>query len=383
MGRRYGLPALLGLTLLLAWGYPLRERMLSGENDFLQLYAGARLVGTPQLYEPEASYQVTREVTPSGAHYPGIYYTRLPFYAWLLRPLGALPYAWAYAVFQTLSAAAVAAFLLLYIRQFPELMVLGAMSVPLLINFANGQDAGLTVALAGFSFYLVPRRPFLAGLLLSLCTIKFHLFLLVPLAVVLHRQWRYLVGAASGCAGLFLMSVWAAGWDWPQQFATLVGRGELHTEVARMPAWRGLTAALSGGDSWVMEAPLSLATIFLFAWIVWKQRDFPVAISLAPVASVLISHHAYAQDLVVILLAAAVVGARRVAPSLRTALFVAALPPTVLLVFAGTPYSAAVPLLLLAILLVAAADAYHGQKRPPGGSTTTGAGLHPSAAPDG
>jgi len=383
MGRRYGLPALLGLTLLLAWGYPLRERMLSGENDFLQLYAGARLVGTPQLYDPEASYQITRQLTASGAHYPGIYYTRLPYYAWLLRPLGALPYRWAYTIFQVLSLTLVAAFLLLYIRQFPELMVLAAMSVPLLINFANGQDVGLTVALAGFSFYLAPRRPFLAGLLLSLCTIKFHLFLLVPVAVLLHRQWRYLAGALTGCASLFLLSTIAAGWDWPGQFAALLSRGELHTDLARMPAWRGFVAALTGGDSWAIEAPLGAATVLLFAFIAWKQCDFPVVLSLATIASLLVSHHAYAQDLLVVLLSAAVVGARRVSPRLRTALFLVALPPTVLLVFTGPPYSAAVPLLLLSILAASAADAYYGEKRPPRGDTTTGTGLRPGPAAHG
>ena len=79
------------------------------------------------------------------------------------RPLGARAYGWAYGIFQAISAAMASAFLLLYVRRFPELLVLAAMSVPLLINFANGQDVGLTIALAGFSFYLAERRPVVAG----------------------------------------------------------------------------------------------------------------------------------------------------------------------------------------------------------------------------
>lgn len=355
--RTYLVSALLGLTLVLVWGRPLRERALAGENDFLQLYAGARLVGTPGLYQPEASYRIEREVTGGHNYYPGIYYIRLPWYAWALKPLGALPYHTAYVIFQTGAIAAVAIFLLLYARQFPRLLVLAAMSPVLLVIVANGQDVGLAVALAAFSVWRTGSSAsgdFARGLGLSLCTIKPHLFLLFPLAAVLCRRWRYLAGAAVGAAILAGLSTYAAGWGWGRQYAALLGQGDLHTNVALMPNGRGFAAIAGGGLA--TELTLGALTLILFVFAAWCAPSFPVA--------------------------AAVMGAEPVSERLKAVTVLAALPTTAIFILMDAPYSAVAPLLLASILVVAALDAYDRQKRLTTGNVAVGTGSHHGSAPD-
>ena len=134
----------------------MRDLVATGANDFLSFYAGARLVGTPDLYNGEVHghravvVQVqrpdvegaARQVHPAGsagnnAHRgseqlsdsgpPGrksrtgqarkgipsdtLPFTRPPYYAVMLWPLGRLPYFPAYVIWQVLNVAALAGFI--------------------------------------------------------------------------------------------------------------------------------------------------------------------------------------------------------------------------------------------------------------------------------
>jgi hypothetical protein len=96
--------SMFGLVMLAIGGFPALDRFLPGRNDFLQLYGGARLSGTPQLYEPAASKKIEMELV--GVWLEGVYYSRPPFYAFLLGPLVKLPYLTAYWLFPAISVGA-------------------------------------------------------------------------------------------------------------------------------------------------------------------------------------------------------------------------------------------------------------------------------------
>ena len=359
----------IGLVLFAVWGYPLRQRAWSGENDFLQLYAGARLVGTPELYDVEASKRIHREVTAGHTYYPSVYYTRLPYYALWLSPLGKLPYRTAYWIYQAISLVVLAAFLIAYTRRWPETPVLAALSVPLLVNFVNGQDSGLAAALAGFAV-LAARggREFFAGVLLSLCSIKVHLFLLVPLVVLLHRRWAILSGAVIGGSGLMAWSILADGFGWPGRFLNAVRNPELHPGPEHMTTFRNLANYLSGGDNSTLELAMSLATAALVAYLVWRIRNFEVAFGVALAGGLLVCHHAYTQDLLLLFLAALLFATAPASGVLRGVSVTAALPPTAFLLLSDHPWSALVPLLLLSVLLAAFADVSHRPASPATGN---------------
>ncbi len=354
----YALSIVIGGVLFFTWAWPLRERAVSGKNDFLQLYAGARLVGTPDLYSIEASRRIHREIT--GTYYPSVYYTRLPFYAWLLSPLGGLPYRGAYLVFQAISLAAVAGFLGLYLPRFRELALLAAVSVPLLTNYVNGQDAGLVMAAAGVAAWMARRgRDFTAGLLLSLCLVKFHLFVPVPLVVLIHRRWRMLVGGAAGTGVLMLVSFAVAGMDWPLRFLAMIGNPELHPGPEHMPTLRGLVFALTG-ENRALEIALGVPVVALVAWLASRIRSFDTALGLSLAGGLLVGHHAYMQDCLMVLLAMVLFTLEPASRLLRGVAAVAVLPPAYFMLLHGVPWNLAVPLLLLSILLAAAIGDAHG-----------------------
>ena len=95
------------LLVFLAW--PVRDLVATGANDFLSFYAGARLVGTPDLYNGAAVRRFqTREIGIPSDTLP---FTLPPYYAVMLWPLGRLPYFPAYVIWQVLNVAALAGFI--------------------------------------------------------------------------------------------------------------------------------------------------------------------------------------------------------------------------------------------------------------------------------
>ncbi len=155
-------PVALGVVFLLSLGYLQRERALKGQNDFVQLYAGARLAGTPDLYSRSANLALIKSI--QGFTMDTVVYTRPPFYAALLRPLAALPYHVAYAIFSFLTLGSILWFVIRFSKECPSLPFFAAMSIPLLTALCNGQDTPFLLAILGGSILLTRRRmEFLGG----------------------------------------------------------------------------------------------------------------------------------------------------------------------------------------------------------------------------
>lgn len=337
-------------AFLLLCSVPAWEQTLRGENDFLQLYAGARLVGTPDLYSEQATIRIHGEAV--GGYIPGIYYSRPPFYAVLLKPLSWLPYLTAYAIFQTLSLIAFAIFLWRWQREFRALIVFSSLSIPLLTNVLVGQDLTLVLLLAG-SFVLLARRghDFLAGLVLSLCAIKFHLFVLAPIAVLIYRRWKILYGGLCGIAALTALSFFAAGGDWPQHYITQLSNPVLHGSRGTMPTLYGLVSTLDVGGSPTLVA-LSALIVCLFAYVAMQVRDFEKAFAFSLIAGLLVSYHAFMHDCILLLLSLAILSSV-VSPGVRILLAFTVAPPPYIILMMGPPFNAILIGLLTAILVFA------------------------------
>ena len=357
---RNALMLLPGIVFLLSLASMNSGRILKGHNDFLQLYCGARLAGTADLYSVEANQRVQREAI--GLEMEGVYFSRPPFYALLLSPLGWLSYPHAYAVFQMVSLLSLAAFLRLYLPQLPELALYCSLSVPLLSSLANGQDIGLVLLLAGLSMPLMRRHyEFPAGLILALCAIKFHLFLLVPLVLLIHRRWRVLAGSATGGAALALASFVAGGPHWFQAYAVLLRNPALHPASCNMPNLHGVLSAFSISSS-PTEAWLSLAVAGMVAYIAQKTPDVELALAFALVGGLLISLHAYVQDCVILLLVFVVLCSKPVSRAEKAMAALAVLPPVYLLLLLGKPYSLAAPAMIFALLFAGFVRSRNGAK---------------------
>jgi hypothetical protein len=342
-----GISLVLGAVLFAFLGTPLYERWSTGKNDFLQLYAGARLVGTPELYDIEASKRIHVEVT--GTWYPSVYWTRLPWYALVLSPLGSLEYQTAYRIWVAFNILTVGAWLLSFWWLWDELPIFAALSLPLMVNFTNGQDAGLVTAFAGFAVLLMRRNlDFWAGLLFALCSIKFHLFFLLPVVLVMHRRWKVIHGALAGACVLVALSILADGWYWPQHFLNVVTNPELHPHPERMPTLYGLLYMM-GIHSRGAEVLLSLGVA---AWVAWLSRRLPIDVSLglSLAGGVLVCHHAYLADTLIVLLALALFAMNRVPKLLLGVTMVTVLPLTALAILGDPPGNALMHAMLIAIL---------------------------------
>ena len=242
----YWLPVALGLTFLSGMAYVQRERALRGENDFAQLYTGATLVSTPDLYSRPTNLEVVRRNL--GFTMESVVYTRPPFYAALLKPLALFPYRVAYAMFSFASLACALWFVVRFSKECPTLPLFAAMSIPILTAICSGQDTSFLLAILGGSILLTRAgKDVWAGVLLSLVAIKFHLFLFVPVLLLVKRRWRTLGGAVAGLAALigFGISV-AGGVTSLTQYVNVLRDPWINPSATIMPNIHGLATVLNG-----------------------------------------------------------------------------------------------------------------------------------------
>ncbi len=187
-------------------------------TDFISFWTSGRmlLVGA-NVYDTAAHVAVQREFYAMPGEYTAFFYPPnfLPF-VW---PLGLLPYFPALAAWLAVTGAAFLAAVRAWFRELGlkgPAVVLVAGFPPVFVTLTHGQTSFLMAALLGGGLLLVGRRPWLAGILIGLATIKPQFGLLVPLALLASGQWRTIAGA--GAAALALAALAAAAFG-PQVWA--------------------------------------------------------------------------------------------------------------------------------------------------------------------
>ena len=118
-----------------------------------------------------------------------------PTFYLLIAPLGLLPYVPAYLAFMLPS---LAGYITVVYRILPrkELLLVLASFSGLWLNLLRGQNGFLTAALAGAALQTLKRRPVLSGVFIGLLSIKPHLALLFPVALIAAGAWQTLIAAA-------------------------------------------------------------------------------------------------------------------------------------------------------------------------------------------
>jgi Glycosyltransferase family 87 len=340
---------LLCLAAMALWAAALPwQRVWAGHNDFMQLYTGGRLAGASELYSSDANRTIGEQL---GYVMPAVQYVRLPYYAALLKPLAMLPYHTAYLVFQSGCLAAALAFVFLTrtrSRGAPWFLLI---SVPILTSFANGQDVVIVLALSAAAVYLdQAERPGLAGLCLALCTIKFHLFVFTPLALLMHRKWRFAAAAALGVALELAISFAVAGWRWPMQYAEFLGNPVLHPAPYVLPNVHGIAG------TWVpLEVVLTLALAASTAYLCRRAKSFSAAFTLCVFAGLLVARHSYIQDCALLLLIPSFLQPE--SDLVRQLSIVLLSPFPYFLLMLDRPWGLITPILLLLWFVALAADA--------------------------
>lgn len=349
-------PVALGILFLLSLAYLQRGRALKGQNDFTQLYAGAKLAGTGNLYSRAANLAAIQQI--HGFTMDTVVYTRPPFYAALLVPLAHLPYLAAYGIFSLAMLGSFLWFVIHFAKECPSLPFFGAMSIPLLSALCNGQDAPLLVAILGGSMILTRRkRDFLAGLVLSLCAIKFHLFLFLPILLLTKKRWRILGGAAVGITLLTGLGALVTGANSLRQYIDVLRDPWINPSANEMPNLHGLAAALHGDLR--LEILLVASVLLAFLWMSQRTDNFEFLFAAALVCGLLVSFHAGISDALVLFPAFVMAAGACASEPLQATAAVILTPIPYFMTLAGAPYSAALPgalLLLVGIFCVVASQ---------------------------
>src|ERR1017187_8673013 len=275
---------LAGIALLVFFWGPSLGKIAAGHNDFLAFYAGGRLVGSGQLYDPARIGQV--ELDTGGATGRTLRYIRPPFHAMMFRPLAVLPFGFAYRIYLLLLLAAMAGFVLLWPGPDRAALALACCwSLPVSAAFANGQDDAFLLLWLALAARGHRRHPLWAGLVLALCAAKFQLFLLVPLWLLAQRRWRMLAGLAAGGGVLALISFLAEGWGWPQRFLAALRSPRIAPGEWIMPNLHGLWLGRAGHP--VVEVILAL-TVAAAVLVEARRSEFTPGLCAALTGSLLI-----------------------------------------------------------------------------------------------
>ncbi|MEK7753646.1 MAG: glycosyltransferase family 87 protein [Acidobacteriota bacterium] len=267
----------------------------SRDVDFNQFYAAGKLAGASRLY----NWPAIRELELAH-HNKAVPFGRLPAYAGVLKLLTYLEHERARVVWLAANTICLIAFAFLWPFQC-RTGVLAALcwSCPAAMLLAFGQDTAIFLFFAAASVWLLQRRQqFRAGVVLSLCAIKFHLAIALPVFLLAQRRWLVVLGGFVGVVAILGASFAVEGPQWPIELLALSQTPEFSPAAARMPNLHGLTHGLPWAP--VLEWALAFSCL-LALYLISARADLTVAAAAALAAGLLVSHHAYVYDAVLLL----------------------------------------------------------------------------------
>lgn len=324
-------------------------------HDFLNLYAGASLARDgvfAGMHVPEIQLQRERVYVPQLPEL--VPFVRPPFYALLLAPLAWLPFGPAFWAWLGIQATALAGTWAWAFRRWgADALIFGSMYLPTALGIAHGQDCVLLLWIVLGTYALAYRgKHFLSGVILGAGLLKFHLFVLWPLALLIQRRWRMLAGACAAVTAELLISLLLAGTGGIAKYVALLRMPDLrHLSPSPELMIDARSIALNFGiDSLAVTGLLIAAAVILTVAACWRAPLWRV-VAAASAGSLLVAPHVYGYDAGLLLaglwLALFESGGAR-APRITAAVLLTPVP--MLLGLAGSPWAAATPLALLAFL---------------------------------
>jgi hypothetical protein len=337
----------IGVNCFLKW--PILGYIIHGDNDFIGYYAGAELAGSPDLYNADA---VARTELPLCEIPRFLAWIRLPFYATLISPLRLWSFQHAYWVWQFVSLIALLGFI--YYFPAPRWMTILACcwSVPLLECFIMGRDVVFVMVVLAVALSLFTRgKHFAAGSVLSLCLIKYNLFLLLPLLIVGKRLWRLGTGFIAGGAVLAVVSFAVAGWAWPIHYLEILRLPPTTPQSDGLPNLHGLFALQQNSFLWQAAGTV---LVLVVTWLVIRRADTARAFAVTLIGGLLVSYHAFFGDTFILLPAALfLVSAPAGELDLPTGIFLLSPIASLPFLLPKAPYPPAVLLVAILVLLAA------------------------------
>ncbi|MGA8502770.1 MAG: glycosyltransferase family 87 protein [Candidatus Sulfotelmatobacter sp.] len=307
-----------------------RVLIRQGYPDFTIFYTAGKMLREGlrhNLYDGALQYEVQQTFAAGVRIRKGpLPYNHPPFEALIFEPLASLDYPTAYLVWSAINLAILGLLPFLLRRYIPVLahyalfvwllVLLGFF--PVLVALLQGQDVILLLLLNALAFAALKRNAdTLAGCWLGLSVFKFQLILPLVLILLCWKRSRVVQSFVVTAAVMASISVAITGWAGALRYPWYVLHFEKFMErggiAVDMPNLRGLLEGWSFSGfpgSHVITIALSIG---LLVWVSVKGRsrthssqrfhlefdllEFDLQFSLAMVAAVLASYHAFPYDL--------------------------------------------------------------------------------------
>lgn len=237
-------------------------------SDFTNVWAAGKLVADgayATLYESASFTRFQTELlgplTPRIYSYPPTAFPIASAFAWL-------PYRPAFVLWSVLTGA-----LFVYAARPWWPARVGPVWLALLMpaslwNLWIGHYGFIFGALWLLAFHHCERRPWLAGALIGLFVLKPQLAVLIPLLLLVRRDWRTIIASAVASVGYVALSVVFYGWSaWQVYFASTAGKQLALIDpqgawFAKMSA-SAATAILDVGGGWTLALAVQAALAVL------------------------------------------------------------------------------------------------------------------------
>jgi len=248
-------------------------------DDFPAFYTAAQ--------HPGAVYANTNSGM-SGHFLPWL---RIPSYAWMLQPFGALPYGTARVLWLIAIGVALALFALLWRGERRSIAMALCWSFPVAFGFALGQDTGFVLLIAAVAILLWLRnRFFLAGLCIAI--LAFKITFLFALAIPFLRSRRAAAGIGVGVAAQAGLS-FAIEPGWVRHYLAVLRASALDPEPLKMIGIRSIASTLP-----YPRIAFALGFAALMIWLWHMVADAPIidGVSSSLAIALIAAPHCYVYD---------------------------------------------------------------------------------------
>jgi hypothetical protein len=230
----------------------------------------------------------------------------------LIFPLGLLPYIPALILWSLAGAGCLIAALRAnrFCRLDAPALALAVLSPAAVYNLIFGNTGSFAAALFLGGFYLCESAPLAAGVLFGLLTVKPHLGILIPFALLLRRNWKC-IASAGGTAAALTAAAWLLWGATPWQEYVEIGL-PYHVGKLALVAERSLDALMPGPYVDLAMMPgvpfprllygaAALFALFVSLASVRREGISPRSVLILSLATLIISPYSFCYDMVTIM----------------------------------------------------------------------------------
>jgi alpha-1,2-mannosyltransferase len=299
------------LSGLPSWSVPVADGLGDAiGRDYLNTWMGAHaaLGAGPAAWFDSSVYNVAlRQILPY-SNFPLHYWSYPPHVLLFIWPFALIPYFPGYVLWCLIGEAA---FLFAASRhgvRAKDLWFL-ALAPAAAVNIVIGQNGFFTAALLIGGLGLLDRRPWIAGMLFGLLTLKPQLGILLPLMLLITGRWRVIAAAmlttvmlVAATALLYGPDIWLAYVNkvMPQQAWLMNTTGGILYCMIPSVLSGARFIGLPLNAAWALQWLASGFAVAAVVWTYWRRRDPVLSVAVLITATFVASPYTLTYDMVVL-----------------------------------------------------------------------------------